>query len=268
MSTCSAILVAAVALFMQHLYRGILPGTVRGPLHRRWTSHEFVVSAAGLAFASAGSGVVKGLEIIIAITPIMGITFWMGILLEAHVRRGGLGRDGGGLCHMGLLRIVLGLSGSHEHLARVWEVSAAGAAVATRLGDPSHLPHHDRHGGGRQSRHGPVEAGNWDRFYRPRRRPSRPGGVILHPARCRTDPSCRSPGSGWSGRPANPRPGRRSMVGLLSLLRDCRDPGHRIRRILARSRSGRMPTLPRDGSVPGPGTDRPRGGSSARPPAW
>jgi Na+/proline symporter len=78
LSICSAILVAASALFTNNLYRTFFPAQSEIRYIGIGRATMVVVSAAGLAFALLIPGMVKGLEIIIALTPIMGIAFWMG----------------------------------------------------------------------------------------------------------------------------------------------------------------------------------------------
>ncbi len=78
MSTCSAMLVAASALFANNLFRAFAPARSEAGYIRVGRFTMVVVAALGLTFAFLFPGVVQGLEIIIAITPIMGITFWMG----------------------------------------------------------------------------------------------------------------------------------------------------------------------------------------------
>ncbi|HEX8310121.1 MAG TPA: hypothetical protein VF614_02315 [Chthoniobacteraceae bacterium] len=77
MSTCSPILVAAAALFTD-LYRAVFPARSEARYIAFGRGAMLLVAAAGLSVAFLLPGVVKGLEILIALTPIMGITFWMG----------------------------------------------------------------------------------------------------------------------------------------------------------------------------------------------
>ena len=77
MSTCSPILIAAGAL-STNLYRAVSPGRAEASDIRVGRCAMGVVAGSSLVIAFVLPGVVKGLEILIAITPVMGITFWMG----------------------------------------------------------------------------------------------------------------------------------------------------------------------------------------------
>ena len=79
MGTCSSMMNSAAALVTHNLYRHFRPD--RPDRHYLLVGRvaSVLVVASGVAFAFWLPGVVKGLEIVIAIGPLMGVAFWLGV---------------------------------------------------------------------------------------------------------------------------------------------------------------------------------------------
>lgn len=78
MSACSSMLIAGSALVTNNLYRGWRPERAESHYVNIGRLVMIAIAVVGLAFAYGFPGMVKGLEIILALTPIMGIGFWLG----------------------------------------------------------------------------------------------------------------------------------------------------------------------------------------------
>jgi len=80
MSSCDAMMISCSALFTENVYKYFVPG--KPDKHymtvARFAALFIVVSC--LMFAFTLTGVVKGLEIFWMVCPMMGITFWLGLL--------------------------------------------------------------------------------------------------------------------------------------------------------------------------------------------
>ncbi|HMJ07118.1 MAG TPA: hypothetical protein VK474_12730 [Chthoniobacterales bacterium] len=216
MCTCSAILVAASALFTNNLYRTFFPAQSETRYIGIGRLTMVAVAGAGLAFALLVPGLVEGLEIIIAITPIMGITFWMGFFwrrmsVPAVWAATAVGYATGAFC---------ALSWSVGSITSVWsgfvKVSAAGAAVQpaweilfifiTTIAAAVAVSLVTR----------PVGSDKLERFYALARTPVSPGEVILEPCTLPEGAVVPEPRLwiAW-GDLQIPQPGRRSTVGFL-----------------------------------------------------
>jgi len=79
MGTCSSMMNSAGALATHNLYRHFLPEKSDAHYLKVGRISSVVVVVAGVAFALWLPNVVKGLEVVLAIAPIMGVAFWLGI---------------------------------------------------------------------------------------------------------------------------------------------------------------------------------------------
>jgi Na+/proline symporter len=80
MSSCDSIMIAASALFTENLYRPLFRGG--SERHYIWIGRCFSVLAVsgGIFFAYIMPNVVRMLEVLWMITPMMGIAFWIGVI--------------------------------------------------------------------------------------------------------------------------------------------------------------------------------------------
>ncbi len=198
MSTCSVMLVAGSALLTNNFYRSLRPAY---PEHHyivagRWAM--ILVAAAGLGFAFWFPGVVRGLEVILAVTPIMGVVFWLGFFWHRMNVAGAWAGTLVGYAVWGVTEAVPAAA-----LTLPWQLFAifAGtilAAVATSL---------------RTAR---PDAGRLERFYALSRTPIRPGEVV--PAPCVLPADAVTPEPRWwfaAGGFCVPRPERRTVTGFV-----------------------------------------------------
>jgi len=216
MSTCSAILVAASALFTNNLYRAFFPAESETRYIGIGRATMFVVSASGLAFALLVPGLVKGLEIIIAITPIMGIAFWMGFFWRRMSVAAVWAATAVGYSIWAFCASLWGVGIVTSLWSGFVKVSAAGAAVQpawdilfifiTTIGTAVAVSLVTR----------PVDTGKLDRFYALARTPVSPGEVVLEPCTLPAGAVVPEPRlwMAW-GDLEIPRPGRRSAAGFL-----------------------------------------------------
>jgi Na+/proline symporter len=79
MSSCDSFMIASSGLFTENIYKQLLPG--KGNSHYVLVARiaSVAVVGAGLSFAYWLPNVVKGLEILWMISPMMGISFWLGL---------------------------------------------------------------------------------------------------------------------------------------------------------------------------------------------
>lgn len=216
MSTCSAMLVAGSALLTNNFYRSLRPSYPEIHYVRAGRFSMMLVAAAGLGFAFWFPGVVRGLEIIIAITPIMGVVFWMGFFWH---RMNIAGAWAGTLAGYAAWMFTESAPGA-ALLGQVWTgwvratadgattafawqmliilVATVAAAVIASLRTPR--PDPDR----------------LDRFYALSRTPIRPDEIV--PAPCVLPVGVVAPEPRWwlsAGGVHVPRPERRTVAGFL-----------------------------------------------------
>ena len=79
MSSCDSFMIASSALFTENVYKPLRPDRTAGHYLVVGRLTSLVVVAGGVIFAFWLPGVVKGLEFIWKISPMMGIAFWLGL---------------------------------------------------------------------------------------------------------------------------------------------------------------------------------------------
>ena len=79
MSSCDSFMIASSALFTENVYKPLRPDRAAGHYLVIGRLTSLVVVAGGVVFAFWLPGVVKGLEFIWKISPMMGIAFWLGL---------------------------------------------------------------------------------------------------------------------------------------------------------------------------------------------
>jgi Na+/proline symporter len=180
MSTCSPILVAAAALFTK-LYRAADPARSEARYIAVGRCAMVGVAGVGMSFAFLFPGVVKGLEIMIAITPVMGITFWMGFFWKRTTTPAVWLATGAGYATWAFCSSAWGV----EIVGGMWpgfvKTSAGGGSVApawemlfifiTTIGTAVAVSVATR----------PVDSAQLERFFALSRTPVRLGEVILQP---------------------------------------------------------------------------------------
>lgn len=216
MSRGSAILVAASALFANNLSRALTPDRTDAHYLAMGRLAMVATAAAALAFAFLVPGVVKGLEIILALTPIMGVTFWLGFFWRRTTPSAVWVATGVGYAVWAICESRLGaayLAGLHPgfasdgpgglRTAHAWQLlfillATAGSAIVASLFTR------------------PVPAEKLERFYALSRTPVQVGEVI--PSPCTLPVGAVVPPPDWWlcwGGVQIPRPGRRACVGFL-----------------------------------------------------
>ena len=79
MSSCDSFMIASSGLFTENIYKQFLPGKDNKHYVLVARVASLAVVGAGLSFAYWLPNVVKGLEILWMISPMMGISFWLGL---------------------------------------------------------------------------------------------------------------------------------------------------------------------------------------------
>ena len=79
MSSCDSVMVAASGLFTENVYRHVKPDKDQRHYLKVGRFASLAVVAGGVLFAYSMEDVVKALETVWKITPLMGIAFWLGI---------------------------------------------------------------------------------------------------------------------------------------------------------------------------------------------
>ncbi len=216
MSTCSCMLVAGSALLTNNFYRSLRPMYPEAHYVRAGRFAMILTAAAGLVCAFRFPGVVKGLEVVIAVTPIMGVVFWMGFFWHRMNVAGAWAGTLTGYAMWGFTESAWGAgllgewwegwvreSAAGASLMLPWQimlifVATIGAAVVVSL------------------RTAPPEAERTARFYALARTPIRDGEVV--PAPCVLPVDAVVPEPRWwlvfRGIYV-PRPERRTVAGFL-----------------------------------------------------
>ncbi|MFH1499178.1 MAG: sodium:solute symporter family protein [Verrucomicrobiota bacterium] len=199
MSTCSVMLVAGSALLTNNFYRSARPSYPDQHYVRAGRVAMVAVAAAGLGFAFWFPGVVRGLEIIIAVTPIMGVVFWLGFFWH---RMNVAGAWTGTL----LGYAVWGLTESRVLFAVEFAWQMLFILVPTTLGAVIG-----------SLRTAPPEPERLERFYALSRTPISPGEIV--PGPCLLPVGVTAPAPRWwlvAGAVHVPRPERRTVNGFLA----------------------------------------------------
>lgn len=216
MSTCSPILVAASALFANNLYRSFAPERPERHYITVGRIAMAATAAASLGFAFLLPDVVKGLEIILALTPIMGIVFWLGFFWRRTTPAGVWVATVAGYAVWAICESRWGaafLARVHPAFAsrnldgfettHAWQLFFILAATAVSAIVTSLLTR-------------PVAEQKLDEFYALSRTPVQPGEIV--PAPCTLPVNAVVPTPDWwicwRGLQV-PRPGRRAWVGFL-----------------------------------------------------
>lgn len=218
MSTCSVMLVAGSALLTNNFYRAIRPSYPESHYigAGRWSM--ILVAGAGVGFAFWFPGVVRGLQIIIAVTPIMGVVFWLGFFWHRMNAAGAWAGTLAGYAIWGLTESAWGgtwLGGIWSGWVREsaatgevvmelpWRISLIFAGTILAAVVASLLT-------------APPEAGKLRRFYELSRTPIRPGEQVPGPCELPLDAAVPEP-RWWlaAGGVFIPKPERRTVIGFL-----------------------------------------------------
>jgi Na+/proline symporter len=186
MSACGSVMISSSALFTENLYRPLRPG--------RSNRHYLVVArvtmslivAGGLAFAFWIPDVVAGLKIWFKVAPILGISFWLGLLWRPANVAGAWAA-----AVVALLTWWLATRGFFVEAVQSWGLAAPLGLVWHRSGAPAEIyePWQIALYLGAGILTGivvslltrPVDRARLDRFYALTRTPIVPGEIVTEP---------------------------------------------------------------------------------------